>query len=109
MKPAKLFGITPPPAILLARRRGDRMSRRELPVASGTIAFLIGAVLLALPSSLANARQPPQPSCVGVSKTEYDSAYEAFTYNRFGYYERTREGWRRYYWYCSLYETTAVQ
>ena len=49
------------------------MARRELPVASGTIAFLIGAVLLALPSSLANAQQPPQASCVGVSKTEYDS------------------------------------
>jgi arylsulfatase A-like enzyme len=85
------------------------MARQELPVASGAIAFLIGAVLLAPPASLANAQQPPQRSCVGVSKTEYDSAYEALAYNRFGYYERTREWWRRYYWYCSLYETTPVQ
>jgi hypothetical protein len=85
------------------------MARRELAVASGTIAFLIGAVLLALPAALANAQQAPQPGCVGVSKTEYDSASEAFSYNKFGYYERTRQGWRRYYWYCSLYETTPVQ
>ena len=60
------------------------MARRELAVAGGTIAFLIGAVLLALPAALANAQQAPQPSCVGVSKTEYDSASEASTYNKFG-------------------------
>lgn len=72
------------------------------------IGFLIGAVLFAFPFSSANAQQPPQQTCISVTKTEFDSAYEALTYDRFGYYERTREWWRSRYWYCSLHQTTTV-
>src|SRR5713101_10187096 len=60
------------------------MKRREFiaPIGSAAIASVIGAALISLPSSSANAQQPPWPGCVKVTKAEYDNGYKSKIYNR---------------------------
>jgi hypothetical protein len=61
----------------------------------------VGAAILALLCSSANAVQPPSEHCRAASKIEYDSARKQFLLrNRFGAYVRTRRIWRWHYWYC---------
>jgi hypothetical protein len=61
----------------------------------------VGAAILALLCSSANAVQPPSEHCRAASKIEYDSARKQFLLrNRFGAYVRTGRIWRRHYWYC---------
>ena len=68
---------------------------------SGTCTAMIGLMLIAYPSSSANAQQPPWEGCRAVSKIEYDSAKrEYLLHGRFGSYVRTGHFWRHYYWYC---------
>lgn len=63
--------------------------------------FAVGAAILALVSSSANAVQPPSEHCRAATKIEYDSARKQFLLrNRFGAYVRTGRIWRRHYWYC---------
>jgi hypothetical protein len=67
----------------------------------GTCAAVIGLMLIALPSSSANAQQPPREGCRAASKIEYDSAKRQYLlHGRFGSYVRTGHFWRHYYWYC---------
>jgi hypothetical protein len=62
---------------------------------------VIGLMLIAYPSSSANAQQRPWEGCRAVSKIEYDSAKRQYLlHGRFGNYVRTGHFWRRYYWYC---------
>lgn len=68
---------------------------------SGAGIAVIGLMLIAFPSSLVNAEQPPHRGCVGVSKGQYqDAKRKKLLRNRFGTYVRTGRLWRRYYWYC---------
>jgi hypothetical protein len=68
-----------------------------------TCIAVIGAALVAASSSSVNAQQPPWEGCRAASKTEYDSAKSQYLLrNAFGMYVRTRQLWRRYYWYCHL-------
>ena len=69
---------------------------------NGMFAAVIGLMLIAFPSSSANAEQPPRKGCRAVSKIEYDSAKREYLLrNRFGgMYVRTGHFWRHYYWYC---------
>jgi hypothetical protein len=68
---------------------------------NGACIAVIGLLLVALPSSLVNAKQPPHRGCVAVSKGEYQGAKKkSLLRTRFGTYVRTGRLWRRYYWYC---------
>jgi hypothetical protein len=58
-------------------------------------------MLIASPSSSANAEQPPRTGCVAVSKQEYDSAKkQKLLHSRFSTYVRTGRLGKRHYWYC---------
>jgi hypothetical protein len=62
---------------------------------------VIGLMLIAFPSSLVNAEQPPRKGCVAVSKSEYSSAKEQkLLRSMYGSYFRTGRIWQRRYWYC---------
>jgi hypothetical protein len=79
------------------------MNRRKLIALfeCGTCTAVIGLMLIALPSSSANAQQPPWEGCRAVSKIEYNSDKRQYLLRgRFGSYVRTGHFWRHYYWYC---------
>jgi len=79
------------------------MNRRKLIALfeCGICTAAIGLMLFALPSSSANAQQPPWGGCRAVSKIEYNSAKRQYLlHGRFGSYVRTGHFWRHYYWYC---------
>jgi hypothetical protein len=70
-------------------------------IKNGAGIAVIGLMLIAFPSSLVNAEQPPHKGCVGVSKGEYQGAKtKKLLRTRFGTYVRTGRLWHRYYWYC---------
>ena len=63
---------------------------------------VIVLMLIAFPSSLVNADQPPRKGCVAVSKREYSSAkkQKLLRSMMYGSYFRTGRIWQRRYWYC---------
>jgi hypothetical protein len=62
---------------------------------------VIGLMLIAFPSSLVNAEQPPRKGCVAVFKSEYRSAKkQKLLRSMYGSYFRTGRIWQRRYWYC---------
>jgi hypothetical protein len=74
-------------------KRGQRVLTRFCGVAV--------AMLMAVPTSSANAQHPPGPDCRRASKVEYDSAKSYFLLRtKFGAYLRNGHFWRPYYWYC---------
>ena len=69
-----------------------------------TFIGVLGATLIGVFfSSVKDGQQPPWEGCRGASKTEYDSAKEAFLLQTSsGAYAITGHWWRRHYWYCQL-------
>jgi hypothetical protein len=97
--------MTTAPVALRATTTGSGKACRK----RGATARIIAVAPLMLLHSLAKAQKPPEAGCVNVTKTEYESAYRNKISNRHGYYERTREWLRLYYWYCSAYPATTEQ
>jgi hypothetical protein len=81
------------------------MNAGEVPARfrDGAHIAVLGALLLTLCCSSANAEPPPRDGCRAASRIEYDSAKrEHLLRSRFGTYVRTGHLWRHYYWYCHL-------